>query len=65
MKQNTTNTNNNTTNQSQHNYTGKHNRPQNKDDMDSREGEEQDNKGDDVTHNKRETKEHHLHNHNK
>jgi hypothetical protein len=32
-------------------------RPENKDNMDSRSGEEQDFKGDDVTHNKRETKE--------
>ena len=31
-------------------------RPENKDNMDSRSGEEQDFKGDDVTHNKRETK---------
>lgn len=29
-------------------------RPENKDDLDSREGEEQFNKGDDVTHNKKE-----------
>jgi len=29
-------------------------RPQNKDNLDSREGEEQDTKGDDVTHNKKE-----------
>lgn len=29
-------------------------RPENKDNLDSREGEEQLNKGDDVTHNKRE-----------
>ena len=36
------------------------NRPENKDDLDSREGEEQLTKGDDVTHNKKETKEHHL-----
>lgn len=28
-------------------------RPQNKDDIDSRSNEEQDNKGDDVTHNKK------------
>lgn len=32
-------------------------RPENKDNMDSRSGEEQELKGDDVTHNKRETKE--------
>ncbi len=29
-------------------------RPENKDNLDSREGEEQQNKGDDVTHNKKE-----------
>ena len=34
--------------------------PQNKDDLDSREGEEQDNKGDDVTHNSKEKKTGHL-----
>jgi len=34
--------------------------PQNKDNLDSREGEEQDVKGDDVTHNRKETKEGHL-----
>lgn len=32
------------------------NRPQNKDDLDSREGEEQIIKGDDITHNKKEKK---------
>ncbi len=31
-------------------------RPENKDNLDHREGEEQDTKGDDVTHNKKETK---------
>lgn len=31
-------------------------RPENKDDMDSREGEEQLTKGDDITHNKKERK---------
>jgi hypothetical protein len=31
-------------------------RPENKDDLDSREGEEQQFKGDDITHNKKETK---------
>jgi hypothetical protein len=46
----------------QHDYTGKHQRPQNKDDMDSRENEEFDLKGDDITHNKKETKAEHLHN---
>lgn len=35
-------------------------RPENKDNLDHREGEEQTAKGDDVTHNKKETKEHHL-----
>lgn len=33
-------------------------RPENKDNLDSREGEEQETKGDDVTHNEKETKEH-------
>lgn len=37
----------------------KHTRPQNKDDMDSRANEEQDFKGDDVTHNTKETKKDH------
>ena len=32
-------------------------RPENKDNLDSRSGEEQDFKGGDITHNKRETKE--------
>jgi hypothetical protein len=32
-----------------------HKRPENKDTLDSREGEEQSDKGDDVTHNKKET----------
>lgn len=31
-------------------------RPQNKDELDSREGEEQEDKGDDTTHNKKEHK---------
>lgn len=35
-------------------------RPENKDNLDHREGEEQETKGDDVTHNKKETKENHL-----
>lgn len=35
--------------------TNKH-RPENKDNLDSREGLEQDYKGDDVTHNKKDTK---------
>lgn len=37
-------------------------RPQNKDDLDSREGEEQNSKGDDVTHNTKEGKAGHLKN---
>lgn len=36
------------------------NRPENKDNLDSRANEEQEFKGDDVTNNKKETKEHHL-----
>ncbi|HEU0110191.1 MAG TPA: hypothetical protein VFQ73_04910 [Flavisolibacter sp.] len=36
------------------------NRAQNKDNLDSREGEEQDVKGDDVTHNRKEKKTGHL-----
>jgi hypothetical protein len=35
----------------------RHSRPENKDNLDSRSGEEQDFKGNDVTHNERETKE--------
>lgn len=35
-------------------------RPENKDDLDSRKNEEQEYKGDDVTHNEKETKEDHL-----
>ena len=34
----------------------KHTRPENKDDMDSRKNEEQDFKGNDVTHNRKQTK---------
>ena len=34
----------------------RHIRPENKDNLDSRKNEEQDFKGDDVTHNKKETK---------
>jgi hypothetical protein len=34
--------------------------PEVRDDLDSRSNEEQDTKGDDVTHNKKETKEQHL-----
>ncbi len=37
-------------------FVNQRNRPENKDDIDSREGEEQNIKGDDVTHNKKETK---------
>ncbi len=36
------------------------NRPENKDNLDSREGEEQLTKGSDVTHNKKEDKSNHL-----
>ena len=39
----------------------KHLSPENKDDLDSRKNEEQDFKGDDITHNKKDTKEKHLH----
>lgn len=35
-------------------------RPEIRDNLDSRSGEEQDTKGDDVTHNERETKRNHL-----
>jgi hypothetical protein len=35
-------------------------RPEIRDDLDSREGEEQMNKGDDTTHNEKETKKEHL-----
>ena len=35
-------------------------RPDVRDNLDSRKNEEQDNKGDDVTHNEKETKENHL-----
>jgi hypothetical protein len=35
-------------------------RPEIRDNLDARSGEEQDTKGDDTTHNHRETKEHHL-----
>lgn len=62
MKNNNTNSG---TPATQHNYTGKHNRPQNKDDMDSRENEEQDFKKGDETHNKKDTKAEHLHKHSK
>jgi hypothetical protein len=41
-------------------FVNQRNRPENKDDIDSREGEEQNIKGDDVTHNKKETKKNHL-----
>jgi hypothetical protein len=36
--------------------TDRHARPENKDTLDSRKNEEQDDKGNDVTHNKKETK---------
>ena len=39
---------------------GNQTRPQNKDDLDSRINEEQDTKGNDVTHNEKETKRDHL-----
>lgn len=35
-------------------------RPEIRDNLDSREGEEQQTKGNDITHNKKETKAHHL-----
>lgn len=35
-------------------------KPDIRDDLDSRKNEEQDFKGDDITHNEKETKEHHL-----
>lgn len=60
MKQN----NNNINTQAQQN-TNKHQRPENKDSLDSRANEEQDFKGNDITHNKKETKVHHPHKHNK
>lgn len=57
----------NQNNPSQRNNIPKHgpvnknnNRPEIRDNLDSREGEEQETKGDDVTHNKKETKEKHL-----
>ncbi len=40
----------------------RHPRPENKDNLDSREGEEQETKGDDVTNNKKENKGGHLKN---
>jgi len=40
----------------------KHISPENKDDLDSRKNEEQNFKGDDITHNRKNTKEKHLHN---
>ena len=42
----------------------KHESPENKDDLDSRKNEEQDFKGDDITHNRKNTKAKHLHNKN-
>ncbi len=41
-------------------FVNKKNRPEIRDDMDHREGEEQESKGDDVTHNEKETKKQHL-----
>lgn len=60
MKQN----NNNAGTQVQQN-SSKRQRPENKDNLDSRANEEQDYKGNDVTHNKKETKAHNLHKHDK
>jgi len=37
--------------------------PQNKDNLDSRANEERDSKGDDITHNRKETKKDHLKDH--
>ncbi len=58
---------NNMQNSRQNNMPGKQpagnkHRPENKDNLDSREGEEQETKGDDVTHNKKENKGGHLKN---
>jgi len=39
---------------------GNRNRPENKDNLDHREGLENDTKGDDITHNEKETKAKHL-----
>ncbi len=58
-------TNQTTKNPVQHDMSGKHNRPENKDDMDSRKNEEYDTKGDDITHNKKDTKADKLHKPNK
>lgn len=41
-------------------FINRKNRPEIRDDMDHREGEEQQTKGDDVTHNEKETKKEHL-----
>jgi len=46
-----------TTQKPLHDMKDKHQRPENKDNLDSRTGEEQDDKGSDTTHNKKETKE--------
>ncbi len=67
MKVNSNNnskSNNNGVTGAQNIHTGKHQRPENKDDLDSRKNEEYDFKGGDITHNKKETKKEHLHNHN-
>ena len=44
---------------------GHRGRPETRDDLDSRKNEEQDTKGDDVTHNEKETKSEHLKDKNK
>ena len=46
--------------QGQQQFAGNKHRPEIRDNLDSREGEEQDTKGDDVTHNKKEKKSGHL-----
>jgi len=56
--------NNTGTTGAQHNNPGKHQRPENKDNLDSRKNEEYDFKGGDMTHNKKDTKAEHLHKHN-
>jgi hypothetical protein len=53
MKQNTTTT-QNSSKPKAHQEKKMIKRPENKDNLDSREGEEQDFKGDDITHNKKE-----------
>jgi len=60
MKNRTENKTGSSTKAAQPRAQGNRHRPENKDNLDSREGEENDMKGDDVTHNKKETKKHHL-----